>query len=65
VKNKTQRVYKIGLWVCAFAVLGLALGHGNVPWSRTLEIIGSSCVVGIVVGVLHYVLARPQSPTAP
>ena len=63
VGNKTQRVYKIVLWVCAFAVLGLALGHGNVPWDRTLEIIGYSSLVGLSAGVLHYMLARPHNPT--
>jgi peptidoglycan/LPS O-acetylase OafA/YrhL len=65
VENKKKRVYKVILWVCAFAILGLALGHGNVPWSRTLEIIGYSSVVGLVVGLLHYAVARPQSSTAP
>jgi hypothetical protein len=65
VESKNHRVHKIILWVCAFAILGLTLGHGNVPWSRTLEIIGYSSVGGLVVGLLHYALARPQTSTAP
>ncbi len=65
VENKNQRVYKVILWICAFAILGLALGHGNVPWSRTLGIIGYASVIGLVIGLLHYAVARPQSPTAP
>jgi hypothetical protein len=63
VKSKGERVYKPFLWICAFAFLGLALGHGNVPWSRTLEIIGYSCLIGAVIGALHYLLARPPNST--
>lgn len=60
VTDKKHRVYKLVLWTCAFAILGLALGHGNVPWSRTLEIIGYSTVIGLLIGVVHYTLARPR-----
>jgi hypothetical protein len=61
VTAKKHRVYKLVLWVCAFAILGLALGHGNVPWTRTLEIVGYATLVGLAVGVVHYAVARPQS----
>ncbi len=64
VENKSERVQKLVLWVSAFAIVGLALGHGNVPWSRTLEIIGYSSLAGAVVGVVHYAVARPQRSTS-
>jgi hypothetical protein len=64
VTNKKERAYKLVLWVCAFAILGLALGHGNVPWSRTLEIIGYACIIGVVIGIVHYFLARPATASA-
>ena len=65
VTNKRQRINKLVLWVCSFAIVGLALGHGNVPWSRTMEIIGYSSLAGVVVGGLHFGLVRPQSPDGP
>jgi len=57
VKHTTTRLQKLVMWVCAFTIVGFALGHGNVPWSTTLKIIGYTAIVGLVVGSAHYLLS--------
>lgn len=57
VKPITQtrdRGYKLVLWVCAFSILGFALGHGNVPWSTTLKIMGGAAILGLIIGGVHF-----------
>jgi hypothetical protein len=57
-------------WSLLFAILGLALGHGNVPVSTTVRFIVISTVVGLAIGLVQYSLARRRinsagSPPAP
>jgi hypothetical protein len=60
ITRAKDRTYKLVLWICAFAILGFALGHGNVPWSTTLKITGLTAAFGAVIGLVHYLLARGQ-----
>jgi hypothetical protein len=57
-KQSKDHVYKPVLWICAFAILGFALGHGNVPWSTTLKIMGVTAGIGAIIGFVHYLLER-------
>ena len=61
IKQPKDRVYKLVMWIFAFAILGLALGHGNVPWSTTLKITGITAAVGVAIGCVHCLLERKKA----
>ena len=59
--DRRNRLKRFVCWVFAFALLGLALGHGNVPWLVTLRVMAEAAAIGAVVGALQYVLSRRPS----
>jgi hypothetical protein len=62
IRQPKDRVHKFVLWILAFAILGLVLGHGNVPWSTTFKIMGSTAAIGAAIGIAHSLMGRQKAP---
>jgi hypothetical protein len=56
-----KRSARLICWTAAFALLGLAVGHGNVPWLVTLRFIGIFTAIGVAVGILQFLLSSRTS----
>jgi len=63
ITQPKERMYKLLLWICAFAILGFALGHGNVPWNTTVKIVSITAAVGVFVGLAHYMFGERKKST--
>ena len=52
--SRGRRTARFFCWTAAFGLLGLAVGHGNVPWLVTLRFIGVFAAIGAAVGSLQF-----------
>jgi hypothetical protein len=59
--SRRRRIARLFCWVAAFAMVGLALGHGNVPWLITLRFVGACMTVGAVIGSLQFIISGRTS----
>jgi len=55
--TRGKRLARLFCWVACFGLLGLALGHGNVPRLLTFRFIGAFALVGVVIGALQFLVA--------
>jgi hypothetical protein len=55
--TRAKRLARLFCWVGSFGFLGLALGHGNVPWLVTFRFIGTFAAIGVVIGSLQFLIA--------
>lgn len=62
-QTRGKRLARLFCWVGSFGLLGLALGHGNVPWLVTFRFTGAFAVVGAVIGSLQFLVASRSRVT--
>jgi MFS family permease len=58
--DRRTRLMRWLCWVFACALVGLALGHGNVPWLVTLRVMAEGAAVGVLLGALQYAFSMRQ-----
>ena len=56
-RSSIRRAARLFCWTAAFALLGLAVGHGNVPWLVTLRFIAIFAAIGAVIGSLQFAIS--------
>jgi hypothetical protein len=62
-QTRGKRLARLLCWVGSIALLGLALGHGNVPWLVTFRFIGAFALVGVVIWSLQFLVASRSRVT--
>jgi hypothetical protein len=61
VEGKTWA--KLAAWMASFALMGLALGHGNVSRLFTLRVMAIASATGALIGTFQLIVSsRTQRP---
>ncbi len=64
-RSHGRRTVRLLCWTSAFALLGLAVGHGNVPWLVTLRFVAIFTAVGAAIGSMQFVISSRSSQDVP
>ena len=64
-RSTGRRTVRLLCWTGSFALLGLAVGHGNVPWLVTLRFLAIFTAIGAAIGSLQFMVSTRNRQDVP
>ena len=64
-RSRGRRTVRLLCWTGSFTLLGIAVGHGNVPWLVTLRFVAIFTAIGAAIGSLQFLVSSRTRQDVP